>query len=167
MMKITRYINPIKYWKKRGLRLGEECEIYPSASFGSEPYLIELGNHVRVNSGVNFVTHDGGCWVLRKCKHIPNAEQLDLFGKIKVGNNVHIGTNAFIMPGITIGNNCIIGCCAVVTKDIPDNSVAVGIPAHVIETVQQYYDKHKGGFDYTKNMTSEEKRIYLTKKYIL
>ena len=60
-------------------------------------------------------------------------EDIDLFGTIIVGNNVHIGTNAIIMPNVTIGNNVIIGCGAIVTHDIPDNSVAVGVPAKVIK----------------------------------
>lgn len=56
-----RMFNYTRYLRKLGVTIGENCEIYKSAQFGSEPYLIELGNHVRVNSGVNFVTHDGGC----------------------------------------------------------------------------------------------------------
>ena len=167
-MKILRYLNTIEYWKRKGLHIGKECEIYFSASFGSEPYLIQLGDHVRVNSGVVFVTHDGGCWVLRRYLNIIDAEKLDLFGKIKVGNNVHIGTNAIIMPGVEIGNNCIIGCGAVVTKDIPDNSVVVGVPARVIEKIDDYYLKHKNDFEFTKYMNAKQKREYLqnSKKYM-
>ena len=58
--------DPIKFWRSKGMVIGDRCEIYSSASFGSEPYLISLGDHVRVNSGVTFVTHDGGVWVLRE-----------------------------------------------------------------------------------------------------
>ncbi len=155
----------IEYWKRRGLKIGKDCSINPKVELGSEPYLITIGSHVRINSGVTFVTHDGGCWVLRNETSIPNSNQLDLFGKIKIGNNVHIGTNAFIMPGVTIGDNVIIGCCAVVTKDIPDNSIAVGVPARVIESVSEYYNKHRENFDYTKHLSAEEKKDYLTKKY--
>ena len=43
-------------------------------------------------------------------------------------------------------NNCVIGCGAIVTKDIPDNSIAVGIPAKVIETVDDYAEKHRMQF---------------------
>lgn len=58
---LRRRKNPIRYWRNKGAVIGNNCEIYSSASFGSEPYLVEIGNHVRVNSGVQFVTHDGGC----------------------------------------------------------------------------------------------------------
>lgn len=155
--------DPIKYWRSKGVIIGERCEIYSSASFGSEPYLISLGDHVRVNSGVNFVTHDGGVWVLRECHK--DLKEIDLFGKIRVGNNVHIGTNVLIMPGVTIGNNCIIGCGAIVTKNIPDNSIAVGIPARVIETVDDYKAKHINDFDRTKMLSRKEKEDYLKRKF--
>ena len=88
---------------------------------------------------------------------------VDSFGKIRIGNNVHIGTNAIIMPGVRIGNNCIIGCGAIVTKDVPDNSVAAGIPARVIETLDEYIKKNKSKFVHTKGMGNEEKRKFLNK----
>ena len=164
--KYLRYTDPISYWKKRGLTIGDDCELYSSSSFGSEPYLISIGNHVRVNAGVTFVTHDGGAWVLRKYLVSENSDKIDIFKPIKVGNNVHIGTGATIMPGVTIGNNVIIGCNAVVTKSIPDNSVAVGVPAKVIETIDEYAEKNKGNFVYTKHMSANEKRAYILGKYI-
>lgn len=163
--RILRYRNPIKYWKKRGLLIGNGCEVYSTASFGSEPYLITIGHNVRINCGVNFVTHDGGCWVLRHYLDKKNSNQIDMFGIIKVGNNVHIGTNSMIMPGVTIGDNVIIGCCSVVTKDIPSNSVAVGIPARVIETIDEYVEKHEDDFVYTKHLSYLEKKEFLLKKY--
>jgi maltose O-acetyltransferase len=56
------------------------------------------------------------------------------YGKpITIGNDVWIGGGTIILPGITIGNNCVIGAGSVVTKDVPDNSMAVGNPAKVIK----------------------------------
>ncbi len=147
------------------IQIGGECEIYKSVQWGSEPYLISIGNHVRINSGVQFVTHDGGVWVIRRYLKGNDCEKIDMFGSIKVRNNVHIGTNAIIMPGVTIGNNCIIGCGAIVTKSIPDNSIAVGVPARVIETIDEYIEKNKGRFEYTKQMNYDEKKKYLLNKY--
>ena len=159
--KFSKRRNTVEFWRKRGAVIGKGCEIYPSVNF-MEPYLITVGDHVRINEGVNLVTHDGGVWVLRVRSDIENADKIDIFGKISIGSNVHIGTNATVMPGVTIGNNCIIGCGAIVTKDIPDNSVAVGIPARVIETVDEYLEKNRNKFVYTKGMSSEEKRRFLT-----
>lgn len=54
---------------------------------------------------------------------------------IKVGNNVWIGGNVVFVPGVTIGDNCVIGAGSVVTKDIPSNSLAVGNPCKVIRKI--------------------------------
>ena len=111
--------------RKSGVQIGEHCEIYKSASFGSEPYLISIGNHVRINTGVQFVTHDGGLWVLRDSNagYGDEFKDADKFGKIIIHDNVHIGTNSIIMPGVEIGENVIVGCGSVVTKSIPPNEI--------------------------------------------
>lgn len=142
--------------KKRGLVIGEGCEILNGYEFGSEPYLVEIGNNVRITRGVNITTHDGGVWVLR---HLyPELSDIACFSRVKIGDNCHIGLNATIMPGVTIGKNCIVGAGAVVTHDIPDNSVAVGVPARVIESVEEYRRKCEGSFLHTKMMAWSEKR---------
>lgn len=61
-----------------------------------------------------------------------------MFGKIDIGNNTYIGNEVIIMPGVRIGNNCVIGAGAIVTKSIPDNSVVAGIPAKFISTSEDY-----------------------------
>ena len=65
---------------------------------------------------------------------------------------------ATIMPGVTIGKNCVIGAGAIVTRNIPDGSVAAGIPARVICTVEEYRSKHEREFVNTKHMSWDEKR---------
>lgn len=66
---------------------------------------------------------------------------------ITIGNNVWIGGNTCIMPGVKIGNNVVIGGGSVVTKDIPDNMIAVGNPCRVIREIteedREYYFKDK------------------------
>jgi len=56
---------------------------------------------------------------------------------VSIGNDCWIGGNTVICPGVTIGNGCVIGAGAVVTKDIPDNSLAVGNPAAVIRELNK------------------------------
>lgn len=51
-----------------------------------------------------------------------------------IGNQTFIGANSIVLPGIKVGNNCIVGSGSVVTKDVPDNSVAVGNPARIIKS---------------------------------
>ena len=148
--------------KRRGLVIGEGCEILNGYEFGSEPYLVEIGDKVRIARGVNITTHDGGVWVLRNL--CPELSDVDRFSKVKIGDNCHIGLNATIMPGVAIGNNCVVGAGAVVTHDIPDNSVAVGVPARVIETVDEYRRKSEGSFLHTKMMRWAEKRAVVVRE---
>lgn len=146
--------------KYKEMKIGENCEIYPQVSFGSEPYLIEIGNNVRISKGVCITTHDGGVWVLR---NLGMAEGADLFGKVIIGNNVHVGLNCIIMPGVTIGHNVIIGAGSIVTKDVESNSVVVGVPARKIKTVNEYYKKNEKNFFYTKEMNSTDKKEAILK----
>ena len=55
---------------------------------------------------------------------------------VNIGNDVWIGGNCTILPGVTIGNNVVIAAGAVVTKDVPDNSVVGGVPAKVIKQIE-------------------------------
>ncbi len=65
---------------------------------------------------------------------------------VKIGNNVWIGAGAIVLPGVTIGSNSIIGAGSVVTKDIPENCIAVGNPCRVLRsiTVEDYFTYDHG-----------------------
>lgn len=146
-------------------KVGKGCEILTQhVPFGSEPYLVEIGNNVRITAGVRFCTHDGGMWVLRNNGKLKNA---DYFGRIKVEDNVHIGWDAVIMPGVTIGHDSIIGVGSIVTRDIPPFSVAAGVPARVIRTIDEYCEKYKDRVDYVKDLSADEKEKYLREKFDL
>ena len=64
-------------------------------------------------------------------------------GGVSIGNNVFIGYGSIVLPGISIGNNCIVGAGSIVTKDVPDNSVVAGNPAHFICSTSDYILKNK------------------------
>lgn len=138
--------------RKQGVRVGENCRIY-QCSFGSEPYLVELGNHVSITKDVHFITHDGGVWIFREL--VPDA---DIFGRIKVGNNVFIGLGTIIMPGVIIGDNVVIGAGSVVTNSIPSNTVAAGNPARVIRDSEEYRNMVDNLNAKTKGLSREQKR---------
>lgn len=149
------------YASKIGVNIGENCSISTSVSFGSEPYLIKIGNNVRISGEVIFVTHDGGFHVIRKNEYSNG----DLYGKIEIGSNVFIGTRAIIMPNVKIEDNCIVGAGSIVTKDIPMNSIVAGSPARIISNIEQYKSQKVNLIDYTHNMNRIEKERYLRKKY--
>lgn len=102
--------------------------------------------------------------MLKRCGYID--DQQDIVAPIKLGDGVYVGTGAYILPGVTIGSNCIIGAGAIVSKNIPDNSVAVGIPARVIKKIDEYAvrQKEKNWFFPTHGMTYEEKKRYFQNK---
>lgn len=130
--------------------------------FGSEPYLIKIGDNVRITKGVQFITHDGSLWVLKKMGMMDMSAVK--YGNIVIGNNCNIGNKVIIMPNVHIGNNCIVGAGAIVTKNIPDNSVVAGVPAKYVETVQEYYEKVKYDTLPTFAVTSVEKKEILKKE---
>lgn len=124
-----------EYFRKKGYFVGTNNRIY-IRNFGCEPFLIRIGNHCTVTSGVRFITHDGGAWVFRH--EIP---QLNVFGKIEVKDNCFIGIDSIILPNVTIGPNSVVGAGSVVTKDVPPDTVVAGVPARSICSLQEYKEK--------------------------
>lgn len=150
--------SPVKYARYIGVEVGENCRLI-NVSFSTEPYLIKIGNHVSATQ-VRFETHDGGVWVFRD-----KNPEIDIIKPIVVGNNVYIGFGAVILPGVTIGDNVVIGAYAVVSKDIPSNSVAVGVPARVIKTTDDYIEKSITIGENTKLMSLSEKEAFYRSKF--
>ncbi|MBP2070688.1 acyltransferase [Thermoanaerobacterium butyriciformans] len=151
---------PVKYAKKIGVNLKiQETFIYGKVNWGTEPWIIKLGDNVHITNNVTFVTHDGGTLLFRKLQ-----PDLEITKPIIVGNDVYIGTNAIILPGVTIGNKVIIGAGAVVAKNIPDNSVVVGNPARIIKTADEYFEKIKKESLKLGHLKGKEKDLAL-KKY--
>jgi len=107
---------------------------------------------VHITSGCQFVTHDGGTLILRS--EVPD---LELTAPIVIGNDVYIGMRTIILPGVTIGNRCIIGAGSVVTRSIPDNTVAAGVPARVIKSTDEYLQSAKARSLKLGHLRGEEK----------
>ncbi len=151
----------IKYLRAKGVKIGENCLIFTIA-FSTEPYLIEIGDHVVVSSGTTFITHDGAVWLFRD-----KYPDLTIFGKITIGNNTFVGMNCTILAGAEIGSNCIIGGGSVVRGKIPDNSVVMGNPAKVImktNVAEMFMTKSKNRVD-TKHMTPQQRKEVLLKHF--
>jgi len=99
----------------------EQIGIFSVVIYGGT---VKFGENVRVGYGVKIIS----------ASSIKGSKDSYVVKPIIIGNNVEIGSNAVILPGVTIGNNVSIGAGAVVTKDIPENSIAVGVPARIIKS---------------------------------
>ena len=128
-------------------RTGNEFIIMPNfyCDYG---FNIEIGenfysNHNLVILDANKVIFGDNVKIGPNCGFYTSGHPIDKeerkkveFAKpIIVGNNVWIGGNVCVMPGVTIGDNAIVGAGSVVTKDIPPNVVAVGSPCRVIKEI--------------------------------
>lgn len=153
-----------EYLRSLGCKVGDKTRFTGMVSIGTEPYLVEIGEDCLLSGNVHFHTHDGGVKVLNSAGFF-NGQNMDKVGRISIGNNCFIGNDARIMSGVKIGNNCIIGAASIVTHNIPDGSVAAGIPAKIVCTIEDYYQKNmeRGVFYPTARMPIQEKKEYLIK----
>jgi acetyltransferase-like isoleucine patch superfamily enzyme len=122
--------------------------------------LVTIGNRVIIGNGTRFITHDGVAGVFRD-KH----PDIDVFAPITVGDNVFIGISCSILPGVTIGDNAVVGIGSIVTKDVPPNTVVAGVPARVICTRDQYYEKVMKKAVYIRSLPAKQKKRILLEKF--
>jgi acetyltransferase-like isoleucine patch superfamily enzyme len=154
--------NPTLYAKKIGVNIKGSVYLYGAklGMFGSEPWLITLGNNVHITGECQFINHDGSTLILRK--KIPD---LEITAPIEIGDDVFIGYRSIILPGVKIGNGSIIGAGSIVNKSIPANSVAVGNPCKVIKSTDELLGKikhHSLGVGHLKGKVKERelKKIF-------
>ena len=100
----------------------------------SHCWLIEIGNNVTMAPRVHILCHDAS-----------TKQFLDYtkIGRVTIGDNVFIGAETVVLPGVTIGSNVIIGANSTVTHDIPDNTVVAGSPAKKICSLEEYLAKEQ------------------------
>ncbi|MBK1725026.1 acyltransferase [Thiocystis violacea] len=156
------YRDPIAYARGIGVRIGHNCRLIgiDDRTFESEPYLVEIGDHVTVAGRVKFITHDGGVWVFRE-----KEQKIEMCKPIIVGNNVFLGYATIILPGSRIGSNVVIGAGSVVRGEIPDDCVAAGIPAKPIRSLDDYRAKIEADV-FERDWTSElDKREQLVNRF--
>lgn len=157
-------LNTKQYAKYRGVNLGKDNMVADYDHWGTEPYLIRVGNNCQLTHGCKLFTHGGGN-VLRN-----KYPDFDVFGKIIIGNWVYIGTNALIMPGVTIGDNVLVAAGSVVTKSVPSDSVVAGNPAKIICSIDDYYNRNKKYNIHTKGLSykaKKEKLITINENFLI
>ena len=97
-------------------------------------WLIEIGDNVTLAPRVHILCHDAST------KTFLNYTKI---GRVTIGDNVFVGAETVILPGIKIGNSVVIGANSTVTHDVPENSVVVGSPARVIGSLDEYLNKER------------------------
>lgn len=125
--KLFRHVGEKLFWQPR--------------KFPADPEYISLGNNVKIAADVVFINHDTAASMLNH--KFGTNDFAPTRGCIEIGDNVMIGAGVRILPNVRIGSNVIIGAGSIVTKDIPDNSVAVGIPCRVTGTFDGFVEKRR------------------------
>src|SRR5664279_4192528 len=117
--------------------IGEHCSIQSNVEI-TDPSYVRIGNNVRM-SGCTLFGHDGSVNMLNRAYGL----KLDSVGKIDIHDNVFIGHRAIVLPNVEIGPNAIVAAGAVVTKNVPPNSVVGGIPARRMCSVDELVERLK------------------------
>ena len=155
-LKPSQYSEKIKYMKEMFAECGDNCyiELPFRANWGGHHF--HFGSGIYANSNLTIVD-DGHVYVGDKVMFGPNvtiatanhpieptlrAKGLQYNKDVYVGENTWIGAGVIIVPGVRIGKNTVIGGGSVVTKDIPDNVVAVGNPCRVLREVGEHDKKY-------------------------
>ena len=120
--------------QKMGMKVGKNFKADKPRIDTSHCWLITIGDDVVFGPNVYLLAHDASTK-----QHLGYTK----IGKISIGDNTFVGADAIVMPGVKIGNNCIIGTGSIVTKDVPDNTVYAGSPARFICTLEDYLEKNK------------------------
>ena len=116
----------------RGVHVGKGSKIARTVIIDdSRPDLITIGRDVWVTAGCQLLCHQRDLSYYKKGKPVMDCPLK--YAPIVIKDGAHIGIGSIIMPGVTIGRGAVIGAGAVVTKDVPDYSLAVGVPAQVIK----------------------------------
>ena len=119
---------------KRGLKVGENCNLRGSTIDPSHCFHITIGNNVTFGPRVHILAHDASTKIFLGHTRVAN---------VKIGSNVFIGAFSVVLPGVTIGDNVVIGAGSIVTHDIPSDSVALGSPARVVKPLSEFLEERK------------------------
>ncbi len=122
----------------KGLKVGKNVRFVEVPEFGTEPFLIEIGDETTFSNNVRFVNHDGGQNALH---FFEKYKDVRTFARIKIGKQCLIGADTIIMPGVEMQDNCVLGAGSILTTSMPRGSVFAGVPAKMICTIEEYGDK--------------------------
>lgn len=129
---MARILGPSRAARRLGAAVGDDCRIL-SFHISGEPWLVQLGDRVTIAAGVQFITHDGGGWLVRD-----RRGRRFRYASIKIYDDVFVGLNAILLPGVVIESRCIVAAGSVVSRSIPRGHVVAGNPARIIGRFDDY-----------------------------
>lgn len=114
---------------KGTVTIGADTHIQPRCQFSAYKANIRIGSRVQIAPNCSFYPYNHGI-----APSVPISKQpLESKGDIIIEDDTWISVGVIVLDGVTIGKGAVIGAGAVVTKDIPDNAIAIGIPARVVD----------------------------------
>ena len=97
-------------------------------------YKTDIGAFTYINAKYNVIIEDD-VQIGSHCSIYSISSIDNKCGEVRLKKNCRIGSHSVVMPGVTVGENSVIGACSFVNSDIPDNSVAFGVPARVVRSL--------------------------------
>ncbi len=127
--------DPLEGHLRRGLVVGKRFRMLEDVVLDySHTWLIEIGDDVTLAPQVYILAHDASM------KHHLDTTRI---GPVRIGNRVFVGARSLILPGVTIGDDVVIGAGSVVARDVPDNQVVAGNPARRICDTDAYIERRR------------------------
>lgn len=124
-----------EYRLSHGMKIGKNVNIYSWGSIDAgKPWLIAIGNNVTISTNVTILTHDASTNMVQCGTKL---------GKVTIGNNVFIGTGTIVLCNVHIADNVIIGAGSVVSHDLKQSGVYVGVPAKRVCSIEDYKKKYQ------------------------
>ena len=135
VMRRVRGHPPESWMVRRGLTLGHGVYINETASLDPDfLWLISIGDEAVLANRVQVLAHDGST------RHFTGYIRI---GRVHIGRRVYVGAGAIILPGVTIGDESVIGAGSVVRREVAPGAVVAGNPAGVMGTTEEFAAKHR------------------------
>jgi acetyltransferase-like isoleucine patch superfamily enzyme len=107
------------------VRVGPDTWIGPFVMLDGSGGPVEIGEWCCISTGVHVYTHD------TVQRSLTGGSAPRTSAPVRIGDRSHVGSQSVILPGVTIGDHCVVGAGSMVNRDVPPHSIAVGVPARV------------------------------------